>query len=125
MMENTAHDNNEDKDSQESTPTTLPYYAVIFSSTLTGKDLETYKAVGARMDELARQHPGCLGFDSCRDTNENGLGITVSYWKSTDDIQSWRAQAEHLAAQEMGRRTWYQDYRIRVAKVERDYSFER
>jgi heme-degrading monooxygenase HmoA len=102
---------------------TIPYYAVIFTSTLTDTDMETYKAVGNRMDELARQHPGCLGVDSCRDAN--GVGITVSYWKTQDDIKGWKGQAEHLAAQEMGRQRWYQNYRIRVSKVERDYSFER
>ena len=123
-MKNTAAQDQDLHDDSTTLPVLPYYYAVIFSSTLTGQDLETYKAVGERMDELARQHPGCLGFDSCRDT-QNGLGITVSYWKTTDDIQGWRAQAEHLAAQEMGRRTWYKDYRIRVAKVERDYSFER
>jgi len=121
------------------------YFAVIFTSTLSGHDMVTYRRVGERMEELARQHPGCLGFDSCRnatgngndddgntndDENRNGrgaggLGITVSYWKTKEDIQSWRREAEHVVAQQMGQKTWYQNYRIRVAKVERDYSFQR
>ena len=29
--------------------------------------------------------------------------------------------AEHLVAQERGRSTWYADYTVRVATVERDY----
>jgi heme-degrading monooxygenase HmoA len=45
----------------------------------------------------------------------------VSYWRSEDDIQSWKRHAEHLAAQEAGKRTWYAEYAVRVAKVERAY----
>nr|WP_272902019.1 hypothetical protein [Candidatus Reidiella endopervernicosa] len=35
----------------------------------------------------------------------------------------WREEGEHQAAQADGRERWYQCYQVRVARVERSYSF--
>lgn len=75
--------------------------------------------MAARMMELAAQQPGFLGAESAR--GNDGFGITVSYWSSTEAISAWKANAEHLAAQEMGKREWYEHYELRIAKVERAY----
>ena len=50
-----------------------------------------------------------------------GFGITVSVWESTHAIAAWKGNAEHRIAQETGKTTWYADYQLRVAKVERAY----
>lgn len=97
-----------------------PYYAVIFTSTRTEADAEGYAEMAERMDALAAQQPGYLGIESTRD----GLGITVSYWESLEAIRQWKANAEHLMAQQFGREIWYSAYKTRVCKVERDYGFE-
>lgn len=98
------------------TPPEIPYYAVIFTSILR-KDSADYANMAARMEELARVEPGFLGIHSVRD--ENGFGITVSYWRTLEDIARWRAQSEHRAAQARGAREWYASYEFRVCKVER------
>ena len=36
---------------------------------------------------------------------------------------AWKAKAEHLAAQKLGRERWYAAYTVRIAKVEREYSY--
>jgi heme-degrading monooxygenase HmoA len=71
------------------------------------------------MVSLASQMPGFLGVESVRDAN--GLGITVSYWESEDTIRQWKAYSEHQAAQAAGKKVWYTDYIVRVAKVVRAY----
>jgi heme-degrading monooxygenase HmoA len=53
---------------------------------------------------------------------EDGVGITVSYWRDEESIAAWRAHAEHRIAQERGKAVWYAHYELRVAKVERAYS---
>ena len=99
-----------------------PYYAVIFTSRRNAQPGDGYGETADRMFELARQQPGCLGFDSA---HSDGLGITVSYWANEADIAAWKAQADHLAAQREGRARWYDAYELRIARVERAYSFER
>ena len=68
---------------------------------------------------MAASQPGFLGLESTR--NADGLGITVSYWSSEDAIVAWKEHADHKVAQEAGRRVWYTDYQLRVARVEREY----
>jgi len=74
--------------------------------------------MAASMEALAKEQPGFLGIESARDS----LGITVSYWTDQQAARDWKQVAAHLVAQRRGRETWYQDYRVRVATVERDYS---
>jgi len=93
-----------------------PYYAVIFTSLRTEGD-NGYGEMADRMNELAAQQPGFLGIESVRD----GLGITVSYWDSLEAIKHWKANLEHKEAQKSGRERWYSTFRIRIAKVEREY----
>ncbi|GAB4061595.1 antibiotic biosynthesis monooxygenase [Uliginosibacterium sediminicola] len=95
-----------------------PYYAVIFSSQRTPTDAG-YEKMAERMVELAQEQAGFLGAESVR--GAEGFGITVSYWSSTEAIAAWKANIEHAAAQEMGQRTWYAHYELRIAKVERAY----
>jgi heme-degrading monooxygenase HmoA len=100
-----------------------PYYAVIFSSLRTPQDDQGYAAAADRMMELASEQPGYLGVDSARDAT--GVGITVSYWSDEASISAWRRHAEHTIVREQGRKSWYAQYELRVAKVERAYGFKR
>ena len=70
---------------------------------------------------LAAQQPGYLGVDSVRNTE--GSGITVSYWRTLDDIAAWRRNTEHAEARNAGREQWYRDFKVRIAKVEREYGW--
>lgn len=50
-----------------------------------------------------------------------GSASPVSYWASEAAIAAWKADAEHLVAQEQGKQAWYEHYTVRIAKVERAY----
>ncbi len=95
-----------------------PYYAVIFTSRRTAGD-QGYDAMAGRMVELGSGHEGFLGIESVR--GADGRGITVSYWRDEDSIRAWKRDAEHREAQRAGRDTWYADYTVRIARVERAY----
>jgi heme-degrading monooxygenase HmoA len=97
-----------------------PYYAVIFASQRTEGDQE-YGKMAEKMVELASQQDGFLGVESARD---EGLGITVSYWDSLEAIKKWKDHSLHRVAQEKGKTVWYQNFSLRVCKVERDSFFE-
>ena len=93
-----------------------PYFAVILTSTRTEGD-NGYSDMANRMVELAQQQSGFLGIESARED----VGITVSYWADLDSIKRWKANAEHLEAQKTGRQFWYDSFKVRISKVERDY----
>lgn len=98
-----------------------PYYAVIFTSRRASEH-EGYGEMADRMVQLASVQPGFLGIESVR---EGAVGITVSYWDSEEAIDGWRKHIEHREAQRLGRVRWYDEYHVRVARVERARSFER
>ncbi len=95
-----------------------PYLAVIFTSQRTNVERAEYDAMAEEMERLAAEQPGFLGIESARDAS--GFGITVSYWKDEASIAAWKANARHREAQAAGKSRWYSDFRIRVARVERD-----
>jgi heme-degrading monooxygenase HmoA len=92
----------------------------MFTSRRTDEDDEGYEKMGEAMAELATKQPGYLGIESVR--GEDGVGITLSYWASEQAIHDWKRLAAHLEAQKRGHARWYQDFVLRVAKVERAYT---
>jgi heme-degrading monooxygenase HmoA len=100
---------------------TKPYYAVIFTNTRTEQD-DGYSKMAELMEELARQQPGFLDFESARG---DSLGVSISYWESLQDIANWKANTDHLFAQQKGISDWYQWYKVRICLVEREYEFRK
>lgn len=93
------------------------YYAVIFTSTLTD-NIDGYEAEAEKILNLAKKQKGFLGFESAR----QDIGISISYWETQEDILNWKNQTDHLLAQEKGKSQWYKNYKIRISKVEREYT---
>lgn len=97
-----------------------PYYAVIFTSTHHKLD-EEYEGLDDFLIEIAEKSGGFLGMDSAR----SEFGISVSYWKSEDDILRWKQNSDHQMAIKKGIERWYDKYNVRICKVERNYEFSR
>lgn len=96
-----------------------PYYAVIFTSTLTNNS-KGYREMAIKMEALAKTQKGFLGIDIARED----VGITVSYWESLEAIKAWKQNSQHLIAQQKGCNQWYSWYHARICKVERAYEFK-
>lgn len=94
-----------------------PYVAVIFTSSRTDGD-NGYSVMGERMQALAKEQPGYLGYEAAR---EGAFGITVSYWADEAAAAAWKQVHEHTVAQQRGRDAWYSGYRVQVASVTRAY----
>ncbi len=95
-----------------------PYYSVIFTSNRTKGD-NGYSKMADKMVELASKQPGFIGIESAREV----VGITVSYWTDLNSIKKWKKNIEHLNAQKLGKELWYSSFKVRIAKIEQDYSF--
>ncbi|MBK6948623.1 MAG: antibiotic biosynthesis monooxygenase [Haliscomenobacter sp.] len=95
------------------------YYAVIFTSKKTALD-QGYSEMASLMAAKASAHPGYLGHESWR--NDQGYGVTISYWKTLEDISDWKKDLEHLEAQRFGKNQWYEQYFMRICRVEYDYT---
>lgn len=100
-----------------------PYYAVVFTSIRTDVHADDYVAMAQRMLELAALQEGFLGIESV--SNQEGTGLTVSYWSDLDAIRKWHEVAEHREAQRLGKEKWYAQFQLRVCRVEREYGWQK
>lgn len=96
-----------------------PYYTVIFTS-MKKVDDPAYDHMARSMTNLAQLQSGYMGHESAREK----IGITVSYWESLEAISTWKSQIDHQLAQQFGKEQWYEWYKVRICKVEREYEFK-
>lgn len=95
--------------------------AVIFMSQRSDEDAQGYAAAAEAMRVSAEAQPGYVGMQSVR--GEDGIGITISYWKDDAAALAWKANSGHAVIRDLGRARWYDWYELTVAKVTRGYSW--
>ena len=101
------------------TPNTT-YYAVIFTANRT-KNIDGYKEMSENLYSIAKDQPGFLGIESV----EGDFEITISYWKDLNSITKWKSHPAHIEAQTLGAKSWHKDYKVKITKVEREYTWEK
>ncbi|HKY02278.1 MAG TPA: antibiotic biosynthesis monooxygenase, partial [Burkholderiales bacterium] len=77
------------------------------------------EALGARMYELATQMPGFVSYKDY--IAEDSEAVAIVEFESYETLGAWRRHPEHVAAQEAGRARFFEDYRVSVCEVSRDY----
>lgn len=92
-------------------------YVVIFRARVREFDDE-YSTVAAQLRELALSRFGCIEFQTLTEGHDE---IALSYWPDEASIRAWKAHADHLLAQRLGRERWYESYQVQVAQITRDY----
>jgi len=95
---------------------------VLFRSKLVDTP-EGYGEMAEEMEALARTMPGFVDVKSY--LAEDGERLTVVRWESEETMKMWRENARHRIAQKTGRERWYQYYKLEVAEVLREKSFQR
>jgi heme-degrading monooxygenase HmoA len=101
-------------------PVEPPYFAVLFTSRRSA-DSEGYAEADEAMMQAVTAQPGYLGYRHF--FNDAGQRITISYWRSEQDLLAWRRHEGHRHAQQLGRERWYDWYEIEVCHVTRAYRF--
>ena len=94
--------------------------AVIFRAKVGVQDDE-YSSTVSRMRKLALENYGCLEFVS---VTESKSEIAISYWECEDAIGRWKSDSEHMIAQELGRKKWYESYTVQIAEIKREYKLD-
>jgi heme-degrading monooxygenase HmoA len=95
---------------------------VLFRSKLVDTP-DGYDAMAAEMEDLARTMPGFVDVKAFK--SEDGERLTVVWWEDEETLKAWRENVRHRVAQRRGREQWYQYYKLEVAEVVRQNSFEK
>ena len=95
--------------------------AVIFEVYTAEGQTDTYLEHAARMRPMVEEHPGFISVERFRSLTDPNKLLSVSFFEDEDALNAWRNRPEHRATQSAGRDGIFDDYRLRVAEVIRDY----
>ena len=95
--------------------------AVIFEVMPKDGEQDRYLDIAASLRSDLEAIPGFLSVERFQSLAEPGKILSLSFFENEEAVKAWRNTDEHRAAQAAGRSGVFQDYRLRVATVDRDY----
>lgn len=95
--------------------------AVIFEVVPREGFRDDYLAAAARLAPLLDGIDGFLSIERFESLSRPGKVLSLSFWRDEAAVAEWRTLGEHREAQLEGRSRIFEDYRLRIAGVLRDY----
>jgi heme-degrading monooxygenase HmoA len=95
--------------------------AVIFEATPGAAERDEYLAIAAELRPLLDGIDGFISIERFESLSEPGKLLSLSFWRDEEAVKHWRTMEQHRIAQAKGRSRIFEDYRLRIADVVRDY----
>lgn len=95
--------------------------AIIFEVIPAEGKKDAYLDVAATMRPLVEQVEGFISVERFQSITNPDKLLSLSFFEDEAAVERWRALEKHRAAQTAGRAGLFEDYRLRVAHVLRDY----
>ena len=95
--------------------------AVLFEARPRDGQMAGYLEMAAALRPALAKMDGFISIERFESLSEPGKLLSLSFWRDETAVRQWREHAEHRAAQRAGRETIFDDYRLRIATVLRDY----
>lgn len=95
--------------------------AVIFEVTVDEEQGRRYFELAARLRGELETVDGFISVERFQSVTDGNKYVSLSFWRDRAAIEDWYGRAAHRDAQGQGRARIFEDYRIRVADVFRDY----
>ena len=96
--------------------------AVIFEVWPKEKGKQAYLNIAAQLRPLLNDLDGFISIERFESLAEPGKLLSLSFWRDEQAVEAWRNLEAHRSAQMQGRTELFEDYRLRIAGVVRDYS---
>lgn len=95
--------------------------AVIFEVVPRPGQRDVYLAAAASLRDRLAGIDGFLSIERFESLTHPGKLLSLSFWRDEEAVQRWRNLEQHRQVQQAGRERIFEDYRLRVADVMRDY----
>ncbi|MCL2915448.1 antibiotic biosynthesis monooxygenase [Shewanella corallii] len=95
--------------------------AVIFEVEIAEGKSPEYLAAAAEIRPMLEQIDGFISIERFQSLSDSGKLLSLSFWRDEEAIAQWRQLEAHRMAQSIGQGGVFNDYRLRVAGVIRDY----
>lgn len=95
--------------------------AVIFEAIPKEGKRDEYLDIAARLRPELDKIEGFVSIERFQSLVHPEKVLSLSFWRDEASVSRWRNLEMHRAAQRAGRSAIFDDYRLRIAFVERDY----
>ncbi|MGR5066089.1 antibiotic biosynthesis monooxygenase family protein [Photobacterium sp. DNB22_13_2] len=95
--------------------------AVIFEVQVAEGKTAEYSDIANEIKPLLADIDGFISIERFQRLANEGKVVSLSFWRDEEAIQEWRRLESHRFAQSRGRGGVFDNYRLRVAGVIRDY----
>ena len=96
--------------------------AVIFEVIPNENGKAEYLTIAAQLSKQLSNFPGFISIERFQSLADPNKLLSLSFWQDEASIAQWRNLEDHRMAQTRGRDSLFEDYRIRVGGITRDYS---
>lgn len=95
--------------------------AVIFEVLPREAHRQDYLDAAARLRPILESIEGFVSVERFESLTTPGKILSLSLFEDEAALERWRNVVEHREAQALGREKYFEDYRLRIASVLRDY----
>jgi len=95
--------------------------AVIFEVWPKADRKQDYLRIAAELKPLLEKIDGFISIERFESLYEPGKILSLSFFRDEAAVEKWRNTPQHRRSQSKGRATIFENYRIRIAGVIRDY----
>lgn len=82
---------------------------------------DEYLEIAARLKADLEKFDGFVSIERFQSLADPAKLLSLQFWRDEESLARWRNHAPHRAAQAHGRAEVFDDYRLRVVSVLRDY----
>ena len=97
-------------------------FAVIFEVEPKPEGKAEYLDIAAALRQDLEKMDGFISIERFQSMTNDGKILSLSFWRDDAAIKGWREQTKHQGAQDKGYNELFENYRLRVAEVVRDYT---
>lgn len=96
--------------------------AVIFESWPKPGRRQAYLDMAASLMPHVEKVDGFISVERFQSVTDEGKLVALSFWRDEAAVTAWRNVMAHRSVQDRSRHSVFDDYRLRVAQVTRDYT---
>ncbi|HET7363585.1 MAG TPA: antibiotic biosynthesis monooxygenase [Burkholderiales bacterium] len=98
--------------------------AVIFEFTPAEGRFPDYMALVETLRQDLAKAEGFISLERYESITSKGKFVSLQFWRDEECVRKWRNLQKHRQAQKQGRGGIFKSYRLRIARVLRDYTMD-
>ncbi len=95
---------------------------MVFEFTASSEHFDEYMREAAALRPLLSDIKGFISVERFESKTTPGKFVSIGFFEDENAVREWRNLPEHRRAQQLGRARLFENYRLRIASVLRDYT---